>query len=72
MKKLGSLGPDQHFGEIALIDDGPRMATITADTALVCWGLTYWDFRPVVQASGPIGWKLLQGLAKMYRESRQG
>jgi CRP-like cAMP-binding protein len=70
-KKISTLGPGAYFGEIALIDEGTRMATITAATELVCWGLTYWDFRPVVQANGVIGWKLLQGLAKMYRGSRE-
>ena len=70
-KKISTLGPGDYFGEIALIDEGTRMATITADSELDCWGLTYWDFRPVVQANGVIGWKLLQRLAKMYRDYRK-
>jgi CRP/FNR family transcriptional regulator, cyclic AMP receptor protein len=70
-QKHSSLKADDYFGEIALIDDGPRMATITADSELVCYGLTYWDFRPVVKANGIIGWKLLQRMAKMLRESRE-
>lgn len=40
------LGAGDFFGEIALIDDGTRMATITAATRLDCYGLTYWEFRP--------------------------
>jgi CRP-like cAMP-binding protein len=56
-----------HFGEIALIDGGERTATIVAATELVCYGLTYWDFRPLVQESSAIAWGLLQGLAKMLR-----
>jgi len=64
------LAPGEFFGEIALIDDGTRMATITALTDLVCYGLTYWDFRPVVEANGVIGWKLLQRMAGMLREER--
>jgi len=65
-----SLKPGDYFGEIALIDEGARMATITASTDLVCYGLTFWDFRPVVEANGVIGWKLLQSMAKMYRDAR--
>ncbi|MFN8626826.1 MAG: cyclic nucleotide-binding domain-containing protein [Candidatus Binatia bacterium] len=65
------LKPGDYFGEIALLDEGTRMATITAASELVCYGLTYWDFRPVVRANGVIGWKLLQGMAKMMRESRE-
>ncbi|MDM7938067.1 MAG: cyclic nucleotide-binding domain-containing protein [Cyanobium sp. CZS 48M] len=60
------------FGEIALIDEGPRMATITAASRLDCWGLTYWDFRPLVEANGVIGWKLLQRMAMMLRDARAG
>jgi len=70
-KKKKVLKADDYFGEIALIDDGPRMATITATSDLVCYGLTYWDFRPVVEANGRIGWKLLQRMAKMLREARE-
>ncbi len=70
-KKRKILKPGDYFGEIALIDEGKRMATITASSELVCYGLTYWDFRPAVRASGVIGWKLLQGMAKMLRESRE-
>ena len=55
------------FGEIALIDEGTRMATITAATDLVCYGITYWEFRPLVESNGVIGWKLLQRLAKILR-----
>jgi len=70
-RKRTTLKPGDYFGEIALIDAGSRTATITAATELVCWGLTYWDFRPVVQASGKIGWKLLQGMATMLRAARE-
>jgi pyruvate,water dikinase len=61
------LGPGECFGEIALIDGGPRSATVTAATDLVCHGLTFWEFRPLVEANGAIGWKLLQALARRLR-----
>ena len=70
-KKRTTLEPDDFFGEIAMIDEGKRMATITADSELVCYGLTYWDFRPLVEANGVIGWKLLQRMAKMLRAARE-
>jgi CRP-like cAMP-binding protein len=56
-----------HFGEIALIDEGVRSATISATTDLVCYGLTLWEFRPLVIENGNIGWKLLHSLAKKLR-----
>jgi pyruvate,water dikinase len=61
------LGPGDSFGELAMIDEGERSATVTASTDLVCWGLTYWDFRPLVENNGAIGWNLLQTLAKRLR-----
>ena len=64
---LDILGPGDCFGEIALIDGGPRSATVTAATELVCYGLTFWEFRPLVERNGTIGWKLLQALAKQLR-----
>ena len=60
-----------YFGEIALIDEGVRIATITASTDLVCYGVTLWEFRPLVEANGVIGWKLMQTLARELRDAEQ-
>ena len=62
-----SLGPGDHFGEIALVDEGVRSATIAATSDLVCYGLTLWEFRPLVIGNGEIGWKLVQSVAKKLR-----
>ncbi len=67
-----TLGPGDYFGELALIDGGPRSATVTADTELVCYGLTFWEFRPLVEANGTIAWKLMQALAKRLRAAESG
>jgi CRP-like cAMP-binding protein len=62
--EVRTLGPGDHFGEIALITEGPRTATVTAASELKCYGLTPWEFRPLVQTNASIAWKLLQALAK--------
>jgi pyruvate,water dikinase len=64
---LATLGTGDYFGELALIDGGPRSATVTAASDLVCYGLTFWEFRPLVERNGTMGWKLLQALAKRLR-----
>ena len=58
------LGPGDYFGEIALITHGQRTATITAESELRCYGMTPWDFRPLVEGNASIAWKMLQALAK--------
>ncbi|MDQ2982625.1 MAG: cyclic nucleotide-binding domain-containing protein [Actinomycetota bacterium] len=70
-EERGTLGPGDYFGEIALIDDGARSATITADSDLRCYGLTSWEFRPLVETNASIAWKLLQAMAKKLRASEQ-
>jgi CRP-like cAMP-binding protein len=60
------LGPGDYFGELALISQGARTATVTADTDLKTYGMTFWDFRPLVEDTPGIAWKLLQGAVKQY------
>lgn len=67
----GVLRAGDHFGEIALIDEAVRSATVTAMTELVCYGLTLWEFRPLVQQNGNIGWKLMQTLARELRAAEE-
>jgi hypothetical protein len=70
-EQRGELKAGDYFGEIALIDEGARIATITAATELVCFGLTLWEFRPLVEGNGAIGWKLLQTIARELRAAEQ-
>jgi len=65
------LGPGNYFGEIALIDEGARTATVTAQGDLRCFGMTSWEFRPIVETNSTIAWKLLQTMAKRLREAEQ-
>ncbi|MBW3592478.1 MAG: cyclic nucleotide-binding domain-containing protein [Actinobacteria bacterium] len=69
-ERTGTLGPGDHFGEIALIDDLPRSATITAATDLRCYGLTSWEFRPFVEEHPQVAWTLLQTLARRLRAAQ--
>jgi CRP-like cAMP-binding protein len=70
-KERRVLKPGEHFGEMALIDAGTRTATVLASSDLACSGVTFWDFRPLVEENGVIGWKLLQSLIEIYRSERQ-
>jgi CRP/FNR family transcriptional regulator, cyclic AMP receptor protein len=63
----GSVGPGDYFGEIALINESPRTATLTARTDMLCYGMTPWDFRPLVETNSSIAWKLLTAMAEKMR-----
>ena len=57
---VASLGPGDHFGEIALLDDGPRSATVTAATDLRCNGIVAWEFGPFLQEHPEVAFPMLR------------
>jgi len=63
----GSIGPGDYFGEIALLTGSDRTATIVAGTDMLCYGMTPWDFRPLVESNSTIAWKLLTAMAEKLR-----
>ena len=65
------LGPGDYFGEIALITESDRTATITAETDMRCYGMTMWDFRPLVESNASIAWNMLQQLAQKLRDTER-
>ena len=66
-EQRGTIKAGDYFGEIALLTDSPRTATITARTDLLCYGMTPWDFRPLVETNSAIAWKLLTAMAEKLR-----
>ena len=70
-EERATLGHGDYFGEVALIDDGERTATITAKTPLKCYGITSWEFKPLVEQNASLAWKMLQTMAKMLRASEK-
>ena len=64
---VAELGPGSSFGEVALIDEGPRSATVTAESELKCWGLSAWEFRPLAETNATVAWNLAQIVASYVR-----
>ena len=61
---VGTIGPGDYFGEIALLTGSDRTATVTARTDMLCHGMTPWDFKPLVESNSAIAWKLLTAMAQ--------
>jgi CRP/FNR family cyclic AMP-dependent transcriptional regulator len=68
-KKRGSLGAGDFFGEIALLDGGPRTATVTATSDIKLLGLTEWVFRGLMQEHPAIAIKTLEAVAGRLRDA---
>jgi len=69
--EVRTLRHGDYFGEVALIDDGARTATITAKTPLKCYGITSWEFRPLVEDNAKLAWTMLQTIARRLRDAEQ-
>jgi CRP-like cAMP-binding protein len=62
-----TLGPGDHFGEIALIvPDLPRTSTVRADTEMKLAALTAWNFKPFVMQNPDVAWALLEEMARRF------
>jgi CRP/FNR family cyclic AMP-dependent transcriptional regulator len=68
-KKKTALTPGDFFGEIALLDGGPRTATVTATSDVQLLGLTEWVFRGLMQEYPSIALKTLQQMAGRLRKA---
>ena len=67
--EVGTLGPGDSFGEVALVDKAARSATVSAKTAMRCYALPIWSFRPFVMEHPDVAWKLLELLAERLRSA---
>jgi CRP-like cAMP-binding protein len=57
------------FGEVSLLDEGPRSATVTATTAVILLGVTAWAFKDLVERHATIGLKMLETVAARVRSA---
>ncbi len=70
-RKLRTLNPGEAFGDIAVIDGGPRSASVTADTQLRTLSLPPWEFKPLLMEHPQLAYKLLIKLCALLREAEQ-
>ena len=64
---VATLGPGDFFGEIALLDGGPRTATVTADTDLVAEVMSHQEFAVLLMDVPEVTRGILKGVAMRLR-----
>jgi CRP/FNR family cyclic AMP-dependent transcriptional regulator len=71
-RTAAKLGPGDFFGEMALVDDAPRSASVIAESDLTTVVLSKWEFRPLVKSRPELAWKLIEHLVARVREEQTG
>jgi len=64
---VNTFGPTDFFGEIALLDDGPRTASVVAVKDTECLILSREDFVAVLKNDADMGVVIAQELARRFR-----
>lgn len=55
------------FGELALLDEGARTASVTATEDTLCLGLPRWDFQALLKNDGEMALSILLEVARRFR-----
>ena len=67
--KTRKLGPGDSFGEMALLDQEGRSATITADTDVTLASIPEWNFKPFLKEHPEVAYRLLQTMSRRIRQA---
>ncbi len=63
-----TLGPGDYFGELSLLRDAPRSATVIAREPTTCLALTRWDFKGILDAQPTLAVRLLETVAQRVHD----
>jgi CRP/FNR family cyclic AMP-dependent transcriptional regulator len=67
--ELTRLGPGDFFGELSVIDQKPRTATVYADGETVCLALASWDLVEVLKHEPRLAMNMLEELVSRLRQA---
>lgn len=67
--ELATAGPGEVFGEMSLLDDLPRSATVIAVEDVTALLLPVWEFRGTLQSHPDMALKLLAVLSRRLRKA---
>jgi CRP-like cAMP-binding protein len=68
-KMVAKLGPGDYFGELAVLDPGPRDATVTATDSGQVFVIGRREFHAVVTEVPQLAWKVMIGMARRLHEA---
>ena len=68
---VNTFGPTDFFGELALLDDAPRTASVVCTEDTECLVLSQWEFLGALRDDAEIGIVILQELVKRFRRALQ-
>lgn len=68
-RKVNHMKAGEFFGEMALLDGGPRTATVTATTDITLFALTEWVFRGLLAEHPSIAMRTLETMASRLRSA---
>jgi CRP/FNR family cyclic AMP-dependent transcriptional regulator len=69
--RLGELRTGDFFGEMALLDEFPRSATVRAIEPTTCLGLTRWHFKGILESHPQIALAILPMLTRRVRTAER-
>jgi len=69
-REVATLGPGDHFGELSLVSEGERTATVTARAQVRVLEIPFWDFREFAFANPDVMWKLLQHVVTLLQPAQ--
>jgi CRP/FNR family cyclic AMP-dependent transcriptional regulator len=67
-RTIRTLGAGDYFGELALVRNTPRTATVVAKEPTTCLALMPWDFKGILDANPAIAIRLLETVASRIQE----
>jgi CRP-like cAMP-binding protein len=70
-RTIARVGPGEFFGEISLLDGGPRTASVIAETPVVAIRLFKASFDKVVREEPGVAGKILAAVARRLREAEK-
>jgi CRP/FNR family cyclic AMP-dependent transcriptional regulator len=70
-RTVARLSPGDFFGEISLLDPGPRTASVVASSPIRCLTLSGQDFRQILEREPRVASKIAAGLARRLRRQER-